>query len=166
MRVLLHIFCMLFFVNNISAKPPGVSPETKMYINFSQNPDEYNKFLNDCIIKKNLCVTDISDIVYDYDSGPTTEGGYKEALIFLMKNIRYPSIARENDIEGKVIAKLIVNENGDICNLQITRTVGFGLDEEAIRVITSSAFPKLIPAKKNGKNVKAYLLFPVMFKLA
>lgn len=82
---------------------------------------------------------------------------------YLSKHIRYPSVAKENNIEGRVTVTFIVDEDGNISDTHIVRGIGAGCDEEAMRVVRS--MPKWKPGKQNGKPVKVYLVLPIMFEL-
>ena len=82
---------------------------------------------------------------------------------YLSKNISYPKIAAENKIEGKVIVQFIVEQDGTISNASVLRKMGWGMDEEAIRVIR--AMPNWKPGKQNGKPVRIRYTLPVNFKL-
>ena len=82
---------------------------------------------------------------------------------YLNKHIVYPDAARESNIEGRVIVKFVVNEDGAISDVQVQRGIGGGCDEEAKRVVSS--FPKWKPGKQNGKPVKVYFTLPIVFKL-
>lgn len=83
---------------------------------------------------------------------------------YLSKNLVYPAVARENNIEGRTLVTFIVNEDGSVANVRVNRPVGGGLDEEAMRVV--SAMPKWRPGKQNGIPVKVYFTLPINFKLA
>lgn len=82
---------------------------------------------------------------------------------YLSNHIRYPSVAKENNIEGRVIVEFIVDEGGNISDTRILKGIGDGCDEEAIRVVRS--MPKWKPGKQNGKSVKVYLVLPIIFEL-
>lgn len=83
---------------------------------------------------------------------------------WLIKNIKYPNIARENGLEGKVIVKFYVDVDGTVRDPVVLKDgVGGGCAEEAIRVC--KAMPKWIPGSQRGKNVKVYYTLPVNFKL-
>lgn len=82
---------------------------------------------------------------------------------YLGKNIKYPDAARENNIEGRVVVKFVVNEDGHISEVQVVRGIGGGCDEEAKRVV--QAMPPWKPGKQNGKAVKVYFTLPIQFKL-
>ena len=71
---------------------------------------------------------------------------------------------RDNDIQGRVVVKFIVNEDGSVSDAQVKRSISQGLDKEALRVI--NMLPRFIPGRQQGKAVKVYFLLPVAFKLA
>lgn len=82
---------------------------------------------------------------------------------YLTKNLHYPKEAREENVEGRVIVKFVVNKNGSVGDVQVVRGIGGGCDEEAKRVI--SKMPKWKPGRQNGKPVKVYYTLPISFKL-
>ena len=96
------------------------------------------------------------------------KASYKECsdnalLAFFAKNIRYPAVARENGIEGKVILKFVVDENGNIQNPKVLRGVGGGCTEEAVRVLNS--MPQWRPGRHGGRYVKVHFTMPISFRL-
>jgi protein TonB len=95
---------------------------------------------------------------------PGYPGGVPELMKFLQKNIRYPSLARENGLEGKVIVKFYVDTDGTVREPTVLKDgVGGGCGDEAIRVV--KAMPKWTPGSQRGKPVKVYYTLPVTFKL-
>ena len=82
---------------------------------------------------------------------------------YLNKNLHYPDAARENNIQGRVILKFVVNETGNVSDVQVVRGIGGGCDEEAVRVL--KAMPPWKPGKNNGTAVKVYYTLPISFKL-
>jgi protein TonB len=83
----------------------------------------------------------------------------------LANNIRYPSLARENNLEGKVVVKFTVDRDGSIKDPVVLKDgVGGGCADEAIRVIKS--MPKWTPGLQRGNPVKVYFTLPVSFKLS
>ena len=82
---------------------------------------------------------------------------------WLRKNINYPVIAQENNIQGKVTLQFVVDKNGDIVDIIIARGVDPSLDKEAVRVVKS--MPKWIPGKQGGNSVKVRFTLPVQFRL-
>jgi len=99
--------------------------------------------------------------IFQYvEQPPTFDGDY---TAYLAKNLKYPDNARENNIEGRVIVKFVVNEDGKVSDVQVVRGIGGGCDEEAKRVV--AAMPHWKPGKQNGKAVKVYFNLPIVFKL-
>lgn len=91
---------------------------------------------------------------------PEFNGNVQE---YLANKLRYPDQAREAGIEGRVIVKFVVNEDGDISDAQVVRGIGGGCDEEALRVVKS--MPKWKAGKQNGRPVKVYFTLPISFRL-
>jgi protein TonB len=87
----------------------------------------------------------------------------EEFKSYLSENLRYPEIAAENGISGKVFVKFAVNSKGKVVDVVILRGVDPSLDKEAIRVVKSS--PMWTPGKQRGKEVKVQFTFPVYFVL-
>ena len=82
---------------------------------------------------------------------------------YLDLNLKYPDSARNHDIEGRVLRKIVVNEDGRISNCTVIKGIGAGCDQEALRVVKS--MPKWDPGEKDGRQVKVYFTLPVVFKL-
>jgi TonB family protein len=97
------------------------------------------------------------------DENPSFPGGNKEMNKFISRTMRYPVKAQRENIKGKVFLKFLVQANGDITDIQILKGLGYGLDEEAVRII--KAMPKWIPAKSVSENVNAYYNMPISFVL-
>jgi protein TonB len=94
---------------------------------------------------------------------PEFPGGMDKLMEYLSKNIKYPSIAQENNIQGRVIVEFVVNKDGSIVDPVVLRSVDPYLDKEAIRVVKS--MPKWKPGEQRGKPVRVKFTLPVMFKL-
>lgn len=94
---------------------------------------------------------------------PEYPGGMAECLKFLAKNIKYPTIAQENGVQGRVIVQFVVNRDGSIVDPVVMRSVDPYLDKEALRVI--QMMPKWKPGKQRGKAVRVKYTVPVTFKL-
>lgn len=82
---------------------------------------------------------------------------------YLSKNIRYPAIAAENGVEGRVVVQFTVAKDGSIKDIIVLSPVDRALDEEAVRVV--KGMPNWIPGKQNGVNVSVLIRVPVTFKL-
>ena len=94
---------------------------------------------------------------------PEFPGG-KEALNkFIAKNLRYPKSAYSKSIEGRVVARFIVETDGSISNAEIVNSVSPDCDEETLRVINK--MPKWNPGRHNGVAAACYYTLPISFKL-
>jgi protein TonB len=94
---------------------------------------------------------------------PSFPGGDGELMKFLGNNVKYPVIAQENGIQGRVICQFVVNRDGSIVDVEVVRSVDPSLDKEAIRVIKS--MPAWSPGKQRGKSVRVKYTLPVNFRL-
>lgn len=94
---------------------------------------------------------------------PEFPGGQGELLKFLAKTIKYPVIAQENGIQGRVTASFIIEKDGSIRDIEVIRGVDPSLDMEAVRVL--SAMPKWTPGKQRGQDVAVKYTVPVTFHL-
>ena len=94
---------------------------------------------------------------------PEFPGGMDKLMEYLSKNIKYPSIAQQNNIQGRVIVEFVVNKDGSIVEPKVMRSVDTSLDNEAMRVIKS--MPKWNPGKQRGKAVRVRYTVPVLFRL-
>ena len=93
----------------------------------------------------------------------TPKGGMKVFYRFIQRNLRYPSKARQEMIEGVVVVRCLVEVDGTLKVIKVTKRLGHGCDEEAVRVLKES--PPWVPARQRGKNVKQQLLIPIRFRL-
>lgn len=118
----------------------------------------------DNIEKSDVRTKGSTPIFTEVEVQPEYPGGNAEMFKFLGKNIRYPTRAFKADVQGKVFASFIVTPTGDIEDVKIIKGIGFGCDEEAVRVI--SKFPKWTPGKQNGHAVNVKYTLPINFKLA
>lgn len=95
---------------------------------------------------------------------PEFKGGEKALLKYIAEHVVYPEIAKENDIQGTVYVKFVINEKGKVTNVGLLRGVDPLLDKEAIKVIEN--LPDWKPGKQSGKNVKVSMQVPIKFQLA
>ncbi|WP_342086579.1 M56 family metallopeptidase [Dyadobacter sp. OTU695] len=107
---------------------------------------------------------DATPIFTVVEVAPEYPGGNAEMFKFLARNIKYPKAASDADVQGKVFVNFIVTPEGNIKNVSILKGIGFGCDEEALRVV--SKFPKWAPGKQNGKAVNVKFTVPINFMLA
>jgi protein TonB len=98
------------------------------------------------------------------EQAPTFPGGDGAFGKYLGKNIRYPAIARENNVQGRVVLTFVVERDGSLTDIKVLRSLGSGTDEEAVRVLKAS--PKWKPGIQNGRPVRVQYSIPVNFTLA
>lgn len=128
---------------------------------------QYNipiRFMLPC--DKLIDTADLNDGVhYDYEKivevAPQFPGGEDSLNHFLLSQIVYPKEAQDNQIQGTVYVGFTINEDGSVSDVRIMRSVGAGLDEEAMRVI--SMMPKWTPAQNKGKPTRVDMCIPVRF---
>ena len=94
---------------------------------------------------------------------PEFPGGDLGLMKYIQKNVKYPAIAKEYNITGKVYVSFIVDKKGSVTNVKIVRGVDKNLDAEAIRVVKS--LPKYKPGKQRGKSVRVMFTIPINFTL-
>lgn len=94
---------------------------------------------------------------------PSFKGGDAAMKKFIDDNLKYPKIAKEAEIQGRVTVRFVVTSTGAIEDITVIRGIDPSCDKEAIRVI--KAMPKWEPGKQNGKAVDVYYTLPVVFRL-
>ena len=94
---------------------------------------------------------------------PEFPGGAAKMMEYIQKNMKYPMMARESDIQGRVFVNFVVEPDGSISNVAGLRGIGGGCDEEAVRVVQS--MPKWNPGKQRGTAVRCAFTVPIIFKL-
>ncbi|MCO6487764.1 MAG: energy transducer TonB [Phaeodactylibacter sp.] len=87
----------------------------------------------------------------------------KELLSYIYQNIRYPGVARENNIEGLVVVQFVIEKDGAVSNARVLRDIGGGCGREALRVVNS--MPEWTPGLQRGRAVRVQLNLPVKFSL-
>jgi len=97
------------------------------------------------------------------ENQPEFPGGNAAMMKFLGDNIKYPVIAQENGIQGRVICNFVLEKDGSITDVQVVRGVDPSLDREAVRVIQQ--MPRWKPGKQRGQAVRVRFTLPVVFRL-
>lgn len=109
------------------------------------------------------------DTIYAYaivDTPPMFPGGEDSLKSYIYKNLRYPELAKENDIQGTVYASFIIDKTGKVTNPEIKKGlkgIGATCDKEVLRLIKN--MPNWSPGKLAGKPVKVEYIIPVKFNL-
>ena len=104
--------------------------------------------------------TKVFDVVEEMPSFP---GGSAALMSYLSSNTKYPVVAQENGVQGRVIVSFVVERDGSISDVKVARSVDPSLDREAQRVVKS--MPKWKPGKQNGSAVRVKYTVPVVFRL-
>ena len=94
---------------------------------------------------------------------PQFPGGEAALLKYVSEHIRYPAMAQENNIQGRVIVQFVVTKTGSVGEVKVVRGKDPDLDKEAVRVVKS--LPKFVPGKMNGHAVNVWYTLPIQFKL-
>jgi len=94
---------------------------------------------------------------------PSFPGGPSALMEYLHDHVKYPVVAQENGVQGRVVVSFIVEKDGSITDVRVVRSVDPSLDREAARVVSS--MPRWTPGKQNGSAVRVKYNVPVMFKL-
>ncbi len=92
---------------------------------------------------------------------PEFPGGEAALFAYLKKNIVYPQVALDNDVQGKVVVDFVVGRDGKISDVKVVKGIGFGCNEEAIRVV--SGMPAWSPGGQKGRNVPVSFKVPIKF---
>ena len=101
-----------------------------------------------------------------YDKTDVTaefQGGMTEMSNFIGKNLKYPKLAVDANVTGKVFVKLIIEKDGTISSPEIVQGIGFGCDKEVMRIV--GLMPKWNAAQIGGKAVRSSMVLPIMFAL-
>ena len=117
--------------------------------------------------ESNAKVTEDNSLYTDYASlevMPAFPGGMGALAKYLGKTIRYPALARENNISGRVFISFVVEKDGRLTDIKIVRGIGAGCDEEAVRVLKLA--PAWKPGIQNGRPVRVTYTIPVFFQLS
>ena len=90
-------------------------------------------------------------------------GGLDSMYAFIQKNLKYPELAKEKGIEGRVFVQFVIEKDGSISNVKILRGIGGGCEEAAVEMIKN--MPKWKPGKQRGKPVRFQFVLPIKFEL-
>ena len=102
----------------------------------------------------------VFDIV---EQQPLVPGGPAALMKYLSENTKYPVVAQENGVQGRVTVQFVVEKDGSISDVHVLRGVDPSLDKEAVRVVKS--MPRWTPGKQNGITVRVNYRVPVLFRL-
>ena len=110
-------------------------------------------------------VEDENKIYVGVEEQPQFPGGERELLKYVRDNLKYPTISQENNIQGTVVIRFVVNKQGEVSNVEVLQNRGAdaACEREAIRVVQS--MPRWIAGKQNGVPVNVYYTLPIVYRL-
>jgi TonB family protein len=147
MKKLLYFFLLLIVVTSCRQKPKEPGP----ILIGSQEQATKDSALN------------YTEVFTTTEEMPSFPGGDPGLFKFIYDNIKYPELAKKNNIQGKVIVRFCVTDKGTVDHVAIVRGVDPSLDEEAIRVV--KMLPLWKPGKQGGKPVNVWYSAPIIFSL-
>jgi protein TonB len=142
-----------------------VEDQSKMLISDEQVATTVNKEVVEVVEQKQEVVPEEKEeqVFVVVEEMPEFPGGEKALRTYLATSVKYPTIAQENGIQGKVFVNFVVNKDGSVSNVKIARGVDPAIDAEALRVVTS--LPRWKPGKQRGAPVRVSYTVPISFKL-
>ena len=144
-------------------KKESKAKQTEKTIDISSEVNQnevIEEYVAPAIVEEKVVEQEIFQIVEEMPSFP---GGESKMMEYIAKNIKYPQIARETGIQGRVFTSFVVEPDGSISNVKVLRGIGGGCDEEAVRVVKS--MPKWKPGKQRGKAVRVSYQTAIYFRL-
>ncbi len=93
-----------------------------------------------------------NDVYNMVDQSAKFQDGYNSIIKFVQENIKFPAEAKENNVHGKLMLSVVVEKDGSLSNITVKKGLGYGLDEEIVRII--KMMPKWQPAQHKGKTVR------------
>lgn len=129
----------------------------------SDDADKFKAVQEAVIVKEPEPAPKEEEIFVAVEQQAEFPGGMAALMKWLSNNIRYPEAAQQNDVQGRVIVKFVVEKDGSVSQVQILKGVDKDLDKEALRVVNK--MPKWQAGKNNGVAVRSYFTLPVNFRL-
>lgn len=93
-----------------------------------------------------------NDVYNMVDQSAKFQDGYNSIIKFVQENIKFPAEAQENNVHGRLMVSVVVEKDGSLSDIKIKKGLGYGLDEEIVRII--KMMPKWQPAQHKGKAVR------------
>ena len=93
-----------------------------------------------------------NDVYNMVDQSAKFQDGYNSIIKFVQENIKFPAEAKENNVHGRLMVSVVVEKDGSLSDIKIKKGLGYGLDEEIVRII--KMMPKWQPAQHKGKTVR------------
>ena len=132
-------------------------------VNFSTEDTKEAVEIKQVVIEEEEEEEEIEEVFLVVEEQPEFPGGMAKLMKYFSDNVRYPVVAAENGIQGRVICQFTVWRDGSIRDIVVVRGVDKSLDKEAVRLIEN--MPKWKPGKQRGKEVSCKFTVPVSFRL-
>lgn len=146
------------FIGQITVQ--AMNPDSTRVKYTTQGPDRVSHFqIEEVVVNSDESIKDFTSV----EILPEFTGGMQGWGKYLASNLKYPQLARDNKITGRVILSFIVEKNGTLSDIKVLRGIGAGTDEEAVRVVKSS--PNWKPGIVNGRPVRVAYTMPIFFQL-
>jgi protein TonB len=136
---------------------------TKVAISIADVKGNSDKGQDIADVKQQVTQVEEDHVYQVIEQMPQYPGGESELMSYIAKNLKYPVIAQENGIQGKVILRFVVSKTGLVDKIEVVRSLDPACDKEAVRVVKT--LQRWIPGKQNGVNVSVYYTLPIAFKL-
>ena len=133
---------------------------------FDKGTDDLNvvrEHKDEVVVEEKKEPVDDNKVFDVVEQNPVFPGGEAALLKYVAEHIRYPAMAQENNIQGRVVVQFVVTKTGSIGQVKVVRSKDPDLDREAVRVVKS--LPKFTPGKMNGHAVNVWYTLPINFKL-
>ncbi len=150
----------IYYPFGVSIEKIGLSHEIVNFQVYMDIPDEFAYYY-----ESNANNNEEDNTIYSVpETLPEFPGGKQAMMLYLSENVKYPTIAADNGIQGRAVCSFVVNKDGSISDVEVVRSGGDpSLDKEALRVIKS--MPKWKPGTIKGKPVRVKFTLPVNFSL-
>lgn len=149
--------------------PPQIVTEIKVVENDKEtkeviikDPEDKGEPISEALPPEEEEQEDTEEIFTIVEKKADFPGGTAKLMDFLKKELNYPQVAIDNNIQGRVYVEFVVNKDGSIQDVKVARGVDPSLDNEAIRVVKK--MPKWTPAEQRGKTCRSRFTLPVLFK--
>lgn len=133
------------------------------YVETVEDVEKHKSFVTENNLTSSYEDDNTDKVFQVVDQMPSFPGGPSALSQYLGSNLKYPAVAEENGIQGRVLCKFVIEKDGSISNVRTIKSVDPSLDKEAIRLISS--MPKWIPGKHKGHNIRVEYVYPVTFRL-
>lgn len=133
---------------------------------FDKGTDDLNvvrEHKDEVVVEEKKAPVDDNKVFDVVEQNPVFPGGEAALLKYVAEHIRYPAMAQENNIQGRVVVQFVVTKTGSVGQVKVVRSKDPDLDREAVRVVKS--LPKFTPGKMNGHAVNVWYTLPINFKL-